>query len=343
KLTVDGTSYTANSQRSNAFSPTTSINWQNPQSPEAIWSPQYYTANNSAEMMFYPGGFGANGTMGATQELVNSFGMANGYPIDDPRSGYDPANPYLNREPRFYSNIFYNDCQAKRLSNAQVMYTFETWRSEDGTTTGKDLAELTSKNSRTNYYIKKFVYMGWNPSDKSVDAQRRTKFIFRWEQMVLNFAEAANHVVSSPNTPLYGLTPKQAIKYLRARPTVDNKPGLYPTTDDPYLDEVALDSKKFDDLVKNERRITTCFEGNRFFDLQRWSTSIDDMNMLASGQKDGYVHGASITKKADGTYAYDLNMQVEKRLFKSAYLPIPYKEILRMSNLIQNEGWDSWR
>ena len=52
---------------------------------------------------------------------------------------------------------------------------------------------------------------------------------------------------------------------------------------------------------------------------------------------------ASIVKNEDGTFTYDLSVEVEPRLFKSAYLPIPYEEMLRLDNLVQNEGWDSWK
>ena len=335
KINIDGTGNTANSQRSGAFTPSMSINWVNPQAPEIVWASQY-VGSSSIEKMFYPGGFQGNGTMGATQELVNSFGMKNGYPITDPRSGYDPRNPYLNRDPRFYSAIFYNNSKAVRISTTTPMYTFETWSSYDGNkgNDGKDLAEAKSTNSRTNYYIKKFVYMGWNASDKTVDAQRHAKFLIRWEHMVLNFAEAANHVLSSPaNTSKYGISPKAAIQYIRTRKTTDGLAGLSAT--DPYLDEMAGNSQSFDTFIKNERRISTCFEGIRFFDLRRWTTSLDDLNKS--------VHGALITKNADGSFAYNLNNEVETRAFKSAYWPIPYNEMLRMSNLIQNEGWDSWK
>src|SRR3546814_10193322 len=43
-----------------------------------------------------------------TQELVDAFPMVNGKAIDDPTSGYDPANPYEGRDPRFYYSIIYN-------------------------------------------------------------------------------------------------------------------------------------------------------------------------------------------------------------------------------------------
>lgn len=332
KLNVDGTGNTANPQKANAFNPSNAIDWVNPQAPEVVWASQY-VSNVSMESMFYPGGFGGNGAMGATQELINSFGMSNGYPIDDPRGNYDPKNPYLNRDPRFYSTIFYNNAQALRLSNNSPMYTFEVWHTGDGINNGKDLADATSKNSRTNYYIKKFVHLGWNPTDKSPEVQRHSKFLFRWEQMVLNFAEAANHVVGPTDASKYGLSAKDAIKYLRTRKTTDRKTGL--AANDPYLDEVAGDAQKFDAFVKNERRIATCFEGNRFYDLRRWSTKLDELNQP--------VHGVSILKNTDGSFTYDFNVEVENRNFQSAYLPIPYSEMLRMSNLEQNEGWDSWR
>lgn len=56
-----------------------------------------------------------------TQELVDSYEMANGTipitgynddshlnPIINTASGYDPANPYVGRDPRFYASIYYN-------------------------------------------------------------------------------------------------------------------------------------------------------------------------------------------------------------------------------------------
>jgi len=56
-----------------------------------------------------------------TQDLVDSYEMANGEapilgysdasrlnPIVNSTSGYDPANPYTGRDPRFYASIYYN-------------------------------------------------------------------------------------------------------------------------------------------------------------------------------------------------------------------------------------------
>jgi len=285
--------------------------------------------------MFYPGGFLGNGVIGATQELVNTFPMANGYPIDDPanRGNYDPTDPYAGRDPRFYSTIFYNTALAKKNNNGATMYTFENWSNG-----GKDAAGVTSSNSLTNYHIKKFVYMGLNWSDATISRQPHSKFFVRWTHMCLAFAEAANQVVGPTDEAKYGISASTAIQYVRARKTPDGANGIsanVPGAPDAYLAEVAAAGKSsFDMLVKNERRIETCFEGMRFFDLRRWSTDLAGLN--------NPVHGASIIQNTDLSFTYDLNYQVEARSYSSAYLPIPYNEILRMSKLEQNEGWDGW-
>jgi hypothetical protein len=267
--------------------------------------------------------------MGATQELVDAFPMKNGYPITDARSLYDPTKPYLNRDPRFYSTIFYNASTALQGNTTPLMYTFENWSNG-----GKDAADRISKNSRTGYYIKKFVYMGLNYNLSTKDIQRHSKFIFEWSHMCLAFAEAANKVQGPTSTAKYGgLSAKAAIQYLRIRKSTDGL-AVY-TAVDPYLDEVSLNATKFDDFLKIERNITTCFEGLRFFDLRRWSTDLVSLNKP--------VHGVGIIKNSDGTFTYDLNRLIEARVFKSAFWPVPYNEMLRMSKLVQNEGWDSWK
>lgn len=311
---------------SNGFKTGDGVNFLNPQFPGLVWVSRS-SSNDAMEIMFYPGGFQGDGAIGASQELVNSFPMKNGYPITDSRSLYNPADPYANRDPRFYSVVFYNNSQAKRNNTGAVMYTFENWNG------GKDVAGARPDNSLTNYHIKKFVYMDWNKSDATIKRQPHSKFFIRWDQMCLTFAEAANHVVGPTNATKYGISAQTAISYLRSRKSYDGANGF---TTDPYLTEVAgAGEAAFDALVKNEWRIETCFEGNRFFDLRRWTTTLDDLNMT--------VHGAEIIKNQNGTFTYDLNKKVQDRTYKSAFLPIPYAEMLRMSKLVQNEGWDGWK
>ena len=67
---------------------------------------------------------------GPSQELVDCYEMADGtqpilgysdanhlQPILNPASSYDPANPYENRDPRFYASIYYNNSPRALLGN----------------------------------------------------------------------------------------------------------------------------------------------------------------------------------------------------------------------------------
>lgn len=318
KLNVDG-------NVGGGFSRTASVNWFDPNNPEIIFGSRYNSGNESMEKMFYPGGFQGNGTMGATQDFVDAFGMADGYPLGkSPNYEYDPQNPYVNRDARLYSNIFFNGRTITTGTSSRT-YTFENYEG------GKDEAEVSSTNTRTNYYIKKFVYDKLNWSESSISRAPHSKFLIRWTHMVFAYAEAANHI-AGPRGNVLGLTAKEAISWVRSRRTYDGEAGII---NDPYLDEVAvMGEKAFDLFLRNEKRIETAFEGTWFFDIRRWSTSLADLNET--------LYRPTITKKPNGTFMYDYGTEIEKRSFTSAFLPIPYKEMVNVSGLIQNEGWESW-
>lgn len=320
----------------NGFVPGNSVNWFNPNFPGIIFASRYVDKSEAMEKMFYPGGFQGDGVMGATQDLVDAFPMANGYPANDPlnRGNYNPAKPYEGRDPRFYSMIFYNGASAVRANTTTTMYTFTN------TVGGADAAGSLLSNSRTNYHIKKFVWMGLNWADgASVNRQPHAKYYIRWAHMILAFAEAANQVVGPTDAARYGMSAKTAIQYLRTRKTYDNTKSLdfnagTAAIEDPYLDEVAAAGKDvFYDFIKNERRLETSFEGMRFFDLRRWTTTLTELNNSANG--------IIITVNTGNSLSYT-KVEVEKRNFKSAYFAIPYSEVLKMKNLVQNEGWEGW-
>ncbi len=309
----------------NGFSPTKAVNWFDPNFGGIVFASRYNNANDAMERMFYPSGFQGTGSVGATQELVDAFPMKNGYPISDPKSLYDPSKPYDNRDPRFYATIFHNTAKAVKINTTTTMYTFENWLG------AKDAAGPANI-SRTNYHIKKMVFMGLNFGDNSINRQPHFKIHIRWEHMVLAFAEAANQL-EGPLGMKYGLSAKDAMAYIRLKNNTDGGKGFIT---DPYLTEIATKgTAAFNEFIKNERRLELCFEGQRFFDIRRWSTDLNELNKA--------VHRPSITKNADGTFTYNLNEQIETRVYSSAYLPIPYAEMLNMSKLVQNEGWNAWK
>lgn len=329
KLTID--------KVTNGFTPANPVIWTNPNFPGIVYSSRVAgasqnniaTTSDAMERALYPKGFQGNGAIGATQDFVDAFPMKNGYPITDSRSLYDPQNPYKDRDPRFYSMIYYNTAPVKLNNTGVLWYTFENWENASGNVgVGKDAAGPQAT-SRTNYHIKKFISMKLNWSMSTITIEPHSKFYYRWAHMVLTFAEAANEVEGANGTT-FGLSAKDAMKYLRTRKTYDNATTF---TVDPYLNEVAGTPGNFREFVKNERRIETSFEGIRFYDLRRWSTSVSALN--------NPVHKATITRSEAGAFTYGSDV-VDNRNFKSLYLPIPYNEMLKMSNLVQNEGWEAW-
>ena len=339
KRTVDNISSSA------SFRPQNPVIWVHPNSPEIIMTTRYNSGNDAIERALYPGGFQGDGVIGASQELVDAFPMANGFPIDHPSSGYDPTDPYTGRDPRFNAVIFYNARPVYKTNTetaANLMYTFENWDAGPNGP-GKDAAGTKPSNSRTNYHVKKFIFMGLNWADGTkANRQPHSKFLIRWTHMLLTFAEAANKVVGPTDAAKYGMSAQTAIQYLRARKTYDNKNGIsaaVPGAPDAYLAAVAAAGPaEFDAFVRNERRIETCFEGMRFYDLRRWTTDADWATVINAP-----VHGAGITQNTDLTFTYELeNRVVATRSFPSPYNPIPYDEMLRMDKLVQNEGWDTW-
>lgn len=307
------------------FDPTRGFSWHNVNSPEIIW-PSEMRQSSNLETSFYPQQFGGSALVAPTQDLVDAFPMANGYPINDKRSNYDPTHPYEGRDPRFYATIFYNGAQVRRLNNAsEVMYTFEC------ANRGKD-APGSNEVSATGYYIKKFIYRNWNTNDTTKELGYRCIHFMNWTKMCLIFAEAANKYVGPTDEGTYGYSARQAIAWLRNRPTNDDEPGLG-TFGDPYLDECAAEATTFEGLVKNEWRVETCFEGDRYYNLRRWATDVSEINKP--------IHMAKISNQS-GLISYEYPV-VETLKYPSLWAPIPYTEIRKCPKLLQNQGWETWK
>ena len=307
------------------FDPTRGFSWHNVNSPEIIW-PSEMRQSSNLDTSSYPQQFGGSALVAPTQDLVDAFPMANGYPINDKRSNYDPTHPYEGRDPRFYATIFYNGAQVRRLNNAsEVMYTFECANG------GKD-APGSNEVSATGYYIKKFIYRNWNTNDTTKELGYRCIHFMNWTKMCLIFAEAANKYVGPTDEGTYGYSARQAIAWLRNRPTNDDEPGLG-TFGDPYLDECAAEATTFEVLVKNEWRVETCFEGDRYYNLRRWATDVSEINKP--------IHMAKISNQS-GLISYEYPV-VETLKYPSLWAPIPYTEIRKCPKLLQNQGWETWK
>lgn len=317
---AEAINFKINQDALHGFDPLKPREWTDPNCADMFWASRPLGVGNTMETAQYPNGFRGKAEYAPSQELVDAFPMNNGYPITDYRSGYDKSNPYANRDPRFYATIFYNGSKVLRDATEGVMYTFDT------SVGGKD-ASGNQSCGLTNYYLKKFIHLGWNGSDTNIQTMPRCVFLITWTDMLLVYAEAANRAWGPKDNHL-GLSAKDALAYLRKRSTIDLNEGLG-IEEDPYLEECAGSTERFEELVRNERRIETCFEGKRFFDLIRWKTPLPERNAT--------VHGVRIE---GGKYSYP---EIGVRNFYSNFFPIPYKEMIAAKSLVQNKGWENWK
>jgi hypothetical protein len=320
------------------YVPSNRVDFNDVYDKSIVWSSRLVENDINMEQVFFPAnangnGFAPYGDIGATRELVDAFGDKNGFPITA-STVYDASKPFDNRDPRFYAVINYNSRTYTPAGASTPIYTFETWEPDaQGMNGGKDIAGI-GNNVRTNIYVKKFCY-GINWKTSGFARRPRCRFNIRYARMAFAFAEAANQVVG-PNGTLYGYSPKTVIGTSRAMKTYEDKAGI--PAPDTYLNNVAAAGKDaFYDLIKNEKRIEFCFEGERFHDMARWTNDAEFKTMYNKP-----VHGIKTTKNGTA-FTYDLTWEVETRAYNSAYMPIPYDEILRMNKIVQNEGWDKWK
>lgn len=276
---------------------------------EIIWRENILTNNGDQEAQNFPPTLFGTGYMNPTQNLVEAFPMANGYPISNNSSQYDPANPYAGRDPRFARYIIYNGSTAG--VNNQVIFTGST----SGTDNGINVRETST---RTGYYMKKRLRMDVNRNPASISGKNHYVPRIRYTELYLDYAEAANEAWGPTGAGTHGYSAYDVIKKIR------NRAGVGLGNGDAYLEECKGDPGKMRDLIRNERRLELCFESFRFWDLRRWKSNL---NEIARGMD---VNG--------NTYR---PFNVENRSYENYmyYGPVPFSEILKYSNLVQNKGW----
>lgn len=279
--------------------------------------------NSSYESSNYPPSLYGTGRVNPTQNLVDAFPMANGLPISAPNSGYDVDNPYENRDPRLTSYILVHNgkCGAR---GQKISTAVNNEKNSDG------LDRESGLSTRTGYYLRKLLRSDLNLNASNADKKHFGARI-RYTEIFLDYAEAANEA-SGPKTAVGGAnySAYDVIKAIRQRAGVG-------VDSDPYLEECATSKEKMRELIHNERRLELCFENHRFWDLRRWN----EMSKLNEP-----IKGMRVTqtdeKGATGPGSYEVfTLPDEPRNYQDymVYGPIPYSEILKWSNLLQNDGW----
>ena len=297
--------------------------------PEMIWR-EDRRQDNDQEKENYPPSLYGKGVVNPSQNLVDAFPMRTGRPITDPQSGYDPQNPYANRDSRLAEYIIYHGSTFHKT----VILTGVDMPNEDNET--NDNLNSIDTSTRTGYYLRKLLREDVNVSPSSNSSQYHIYPRIRYTEMFLAFAEAANDAWGPNVDPTgVGFTAYDVIKAIRDRANIGKDEYNMPLPEgDVYLEEIKSDKEKMTQLIRNERRIELCFENKRFWDLRRWQMPINEG-----------VKGMMIVKvdpdKEDSPLKYT-TIDVEDRVYNSSYQwygPIPKSEVLKWSNLKQNKGW----
>ncbi|PWJ56927.1 putative outer membrane starch-binding protein [Dyadobacter jejuensis] len=269
---------------------------------EILWRRPIYN-NSSRESTNFPPTLYGNGRVNPTQNLVDAFPAANGFPITDPMSEYDPAKPYANRDPRLSHYIVYN---GSKLKNTVI---------DTGTDGGPNSLEAIPTSTRTGYYLKKLLREDVNVNPSSPSSQKHFNTHIRFTELFLNYAEAANEAWGPDGQGAHNFSARQVIAEIRKRAGIEQP--------DQYLANTAS-QEGMRSLIRNERRLELCFEGFRFWDLRRWKENLSEPARGVRINADGYTY-----------------FTVENRVYDNAYMhygPIPEREIIKFG-LQQNQGW----
>ncbi|GAA3944287.1 RagB/SusD family nutrient uptake outer membrane protein [Chitinophaga oryziterrae] len=287
---------------------------------EVIWDRQVVPTTMGSSFEQYGGPVWINGayyTWGnydPTQELVDQFQMANGKSIQDPTSGYDPQHPYVGREPRFYDWIVYDGAPYKMawMDKQDTIYT----RIDKVHPSKNQIDFGTDDVSNTGYYFKKRLNPLVRPGGGTISG---ANFIYyRYAEILLGYAEAQNES-AGPDASVY-----DAMHQIRARAGLPDLPA-------------ALSKDDMRTAIHQERRIELCFENKRFYDIIRWKTAENVLNLDRHGMK----ITNSVPADNSGVWVYEVVPLNHPHVFlQKMYLnPIPQDVMDRNPRIRQNPGY----
>lgn len=286
--------------------------WTNPANKDIIWRSDIFQSDDREKDNFPPSHWG-KGNTNPTQDFVDAFPMANGYPINNNASNYDSSNPYQNRDPRLSLYVVYNGATLKT-----PVHTYSGAL--------RDGLQEEVNSTRTGYYLRKMLNntVNLDPNSSQTKAQYFNAY-FRATEVFLNYAEAANEAYGPKGMPNgVAFSAYDVISAIRKRAGIEQP--------DNYLEELSSSKENFRQLILNERRIELSFEDFRFWDIRR----LNDVETMKKT-----VRGVLIEKEAGDTYKFNFGLEVEKREYKDymIYGPVPYNETIKYNKMPQNKGW----
>lgn len=290
-------------------------------SKEAIFS-RYFLKSRGWEESALPGL--ANGPNGyhnwggntPVQELVDDYEMSNGEKFNWNNATH-ASQPYVNRDPRFYASILYDQALwAPRPADVVSIdpigkIIIRTVITESGSIFGLDTRKGPIEDwngGYSGYYMRKFIDPNVRQEFAAQGANQEAPWhYFRLAEIYLNYAEACISLGQEADAKVY-------LNLLR------NRAGMPDITDA---------GTALIDRYRNERRIELAFEQHRYFDVRRW--------MIAPTAFGRNINGIVITQPLVGPVTYArLKLQDRSWNNKMYFLPIVQDEMNKNKNLVQN-------
>ena len=320
---------------------TTGKGWKQPGSTEAILRAPYIGANGSNWNFTKNWGIKINEIVQhdalihqPTANYVNYYGMANGLPLDDPESGFDPKHPFKGRDPRFYHDIIFDGFKYinTTIGKDHPDYQFKYVQMY----TGSNLRSSSSQGCRTGYYCQKLVPHQANRYDGMYNwggALQCDLPYMRLADIYLMYAEAGAAVQGANyKSNKCNLTAEDAINVLRDRVEAGHVAAKF-----------AADKQKFMDEVRRERAVELAFEGFRWNDLQRWLLLTEYPYNIKTSQEFKRVGNYDFTKKdprdAEVTGWSQKTILTRDFSEKHYLLPLKQSDVYLYPEFGQNPGW----
>ncbi len=271
-----------------------------------------------------------------TEALVKKYDRADGTKFDWDNPDH-AADPYSNREARFYSTILYDGAPWKQRTDDVVRYDkfneIQTgyYTLSDGTIiNGVDTRQGPIEDwngARTGYYFRKFADPR-TPASWPNDLQKVDAPYIRYTEILLNYVEANINLGNE-------MEAKDWLNKLRFRNG---------------LPAVTASGAELLEIYKRERDKELVNEDARLFDMKRWLEGPMSLNqqvqqvLIQATQKPGTTVAAEDYRRDTDLFDYTYkptDIVFENRIWQDHvyFMPINQSEIDRDPSLIQNPGY----
>lgn len=259
-----------------------------------------------------------------TANLVEQYGMANGLPLTDPQSGFDPEHPFKGRDPRFYHDIVFDGFKYVNAEGLEESKEYLRYCSLYKGGAMRDQAH----GSQTGYFIQKLVPHTCNIGDKDYDYPKAFHCyipFMRLADIYLMYAEACAATGSETEAVA-------AVNKIRTRCGAGPVGANY-TSGEPLMNE-----------IRRERAVELSFEGFRFNDLQRWLLLTEPNYTTKYSHEFDRLEKEEFFKTNDPREAKVANFTKKKILTrdltpKHYWFPLPESQVYLYPEFEQNPGW----